>query len=72
MDFYGFTNGACYHTLNLASAAWVMYSPTHDLVSSGAVCIGLSTNNIVEYQLVIGILTEATSMYIYIYIYIDR
>ena len=33
MDFYGFTNGACRHTLNLASAAWVLYSLTHDLIS---------------------------------------
>ena len=61
MDFYGFTDGACYHTLNLASAAWVLYSPAHDLVSSGAVCIGLATNNIVEYEAVIGLLTEAAS-----------
>ena len=61
MPFYGFTDGAYRHTLNLASATWVLYSPTHDLVSSGAVCIGPSTNNIAEYRAVIGLLTEATS-----------
>ena len=61
MAFYGFVDGACHHTLNLASAAWVLYSPAHDLVSSGAVCIGLVTNNIAEYQEVIGLLTEAAS-----------
>ena len=33
----------------------------YDLVSSGVVCIGLSTKNIVEYQVVIGFLTEAAS-----------
>ena len=49
MDFYGFTDGACRHTLNLASKAWVLYSPAQDLVISGVVCIGLATNNIVEY-----------------------
>ena len=49
MAFYGFADGACHHTLNLASASWVMYSPAHDLVSLGAVCIGLATNNIAEY-----------------------
>ena len=49
MDFYGFVDGACRHTLNLASVAWVFYSPAHDLVSSRAVCIGPATNNIVEY-----------------------
>ena len=61
MDFYGFINGAYFHTMNLASAAWVLYSPAHDLISSGAVCIGPSTNNIVEYRAVISLLTEAAS-----------
>ena len=61
MDFYGFPDGACCHTLNLASAAWVLYSPAHDLVSLGAVCIGPATNNIIEYWAVIGLLTEAAS-----------
>ena len=48
-------------TLNLTSTAWVLYSPAHDLVSSGAICIGPATNNIVEYQAVTGLLTEAAS-----------
>ena len=61
MDFYDFTDGAFCHTLNLASAAWVLYSPPEDLVSSGAVCLGPATNNIIEYELVIGLLTEAAS-----------
>ena len=61
MAFYGFADGACRHTLNLASTAWVLYSPTHDLVSSRVVCIGPATNNITEYEVVIGILTEAAS-----------
>ena len=39
----------------------MLYSPAQDLVSSGAICIGLATNNIVEYQAVIGLLTEAAS-----------
>ena len=61
MAFYGFANGACHHTLNLASTAWVLYSPAYDLVSSGVVCIGLATNSITEYQAVIGLRTEAAS-----------
>ena len=61
MDFYGFPDCACRHTLNLASAAWVLYSPANDLVSLGAVCIGPATNNITKYQAVIGLLTEAAS-----------
>ena len=61
MAFYGFADGAYRQTLILALVAWVLCSPTHDLVSSGAVCIGLTTNNIVEYQVVIGLLTKTAS-----------
>ena len=61
MAFYGFADGVYRHTLNLASTAWVLYSPAKYLVSLGAVCIGPTTNNIVEYQAVISLLTEATS-----------
>ena len=49
MDLYGFIDGACCRTLNLASVAWVLYSLAHDLVSSGVVCIGPATNKITEY-----------------------
>ena len=61
MDLYSFSDGACCHTLNISSAALVLYFPAEDLVSSGVVCIGPATNNIAEYQAVIGILTEAAS-----------
>ena len=61
MAFYGLANGACCHTLNLALATWVLYSQAHDLVSSGAVCIGPATNNIVEYHAMIGSLTKDAS-----------
>ena len=61
MDFYVFVDGAFRHTFNLASVAWVLYSPTQDFVSSRAFCIGATTNNISEYQAMIGLLTEVAS-----------
>ena len=61
MDFYGFADGACHHTLNLSLAAWVLYSLAEDLVSLGTVCLGPATNNITEYEAVIGLLTEVAS-----------
>ena len=61
MALYGFADGACHHTLNLTLAAWVLYSSAHDLISSRAVCIGPTTNNITEYQAVIGVLIEVAS-----------
>ena len=61
MAFYGFNDGGSCHTLNIALATWVLYSLDEDLVSLGVVCLGPSTNNIAEYEAVIGLLTESTS-----------
>ena len=58
-NFTGFMNDVNRYTLNLASMAWVLYSPIGDLVSSGGVCLGPSTNNIIEYHTVIGLLMGA-------------
>jgi len=58
-SFIGFVDGAHRYTLNLASVAWVLYSPTSEMVSSGGIILGPSTNNLVEYQAVIGLLMEA-------------
>ena len=57
-SFFGFTDGSHRYTLNLASTAWVLYSPTSEMVSSGGILLGPSTNNLAEYHAVIGLLTE--------------
>ena len=57
-SFIGFVDGAHRYTLNLASAAWVLYSPTSEMVSSGGIILGPSNNNPVEYQAVIELLTK--------------
>jgi hypothetical protein len=54
--YFGFDDGANYHTQHLASAAWVIYSPSRKLVSIGGVYLGVTTNNVVEYSVVIEIL----------------
>ena len=61
MAFYGFADGAYHHTLNLALATWVLYSPAYDLFNSWVVCIVLATNNISKYRAVIGLFTEVSS-----------
>ena len=61
MAFYGFADGASRHTRNLASAAWVVYSPAGELTISGARCFGSATNNVAEYQAAIALMTEALS-----------
>ena len=57
--YTGFTDGGNRYTLNLVSVAWVLYSPTVDLVSLGGTCLGPTTNNLVEYHAVIHLLIEA-------------
>ena len=61
MAYYGFADGASRHTRNLASAAWVIYSPSDELIISGGRCLGPATNNVAEYQAAIGLMTEALS-----------
>ena len=59
--YYVFADGASLHTLNLSSASWVLYSQANDFVSLGGVFLGPATNNIIEYQAVIGLLIESFS-----------
>ena len=59
--YVGFADGASRHTQNLASAAWVIYTPTGQVLSSGGVCLRPSSNNIVEYNVVIELLRDAIS-----------
>ena len=58
-SFIGFADGAHRYTINLASASWVLYSPTSELVSSRGIILCPSTKNLVEYQAMIGLLTES-------------
>ena len=59
--YNGFVDGASHHTLNLAFAAWVIYEPPDQLLSSGSTCLGPSTNNIAEYSVIIKLLLDAIS-----------
>ena len=59
--YIGFADGASHHTCNLASAAWVIYSPSGQLVAMGGACLGLASNNVAEYRAVIELLWDALS-----------
>ena len=59
--FVGFADGASCHTCNLASATWVIYSPSGQLVASGGTCLGPASNNVAEYRAVIELLWDALS-----------
>ena len=59
--FVGFADGASRHNCNLASATWLIYSPSGQLVSSGGACLGPTTNNVAKYRAVIELLWDSLS-----------
>jgi ribonuclease HI len=59
--YLGFANKGNHHTQNLASTAWVLYSPECLLVSSGGIFLGPSMNNVVKYSIIIELLRDAIS-----------
>ena len=59
--FIGFADGTSHHTCNLASTAWVSYSPSGQLVASGKACLGPASNNVAEYRAVIELLWDSLS-----------
>ena len=59
--YIGFADGASHHTQNSTSAAWVIYTPTGQVLSSGGVCLRPSSNNVVEYSVVIELLCDSIS-----------
>ena len=59
--YLGFMDGASHHKWNLASTAWVVYSPEGLLVSSSGICLGPSTNNLAEYSTIIELFHNAIS-----------
>ena len=58
-SWVGYADGASCSSRNLSSAAWTIFDPSGELVSFRGVCIGQSTNNIVEYSVLIKLLSDA-------------
>ena len=59
--YIGFADGASCHTQHSASAAWVIYTPMGQVLSSGGVCLRPSSNNVAEYSVVIELLRDSIS-----------
>ena len=57
--YIGFADGASHHTQHSASIVWVIYTPIGQVLSSGGVCLWPSSNNVVEYSVVIELLRDA-------------
>ena len=70
--FIGYVDGASRHTQRLASAAWVIFKPQGQLLSSEGICLGDTTNNVAEYSAVIELLHDALSFGIsHLRVYLD-
>ena len=60
--YINYADGASLYTQNLTFIAWVIFSPTNELVSSGGICISPTTNNIVEYSAIIKPMSKASTL----------
>jgi ribonuclease HI len=70
--FVGFANSASQHTRRITSTAWVIFTPQGQLLSSGGICLGDATNNVVEYSIVLELLLDALSHAIsHLRVYLD-
>ena len=59
--YIGFTDVVSCHTQHSASAAWVIYTPMGQVLSSGGVYLRPSSNNVAEYSVVIELLRDSIS-----------
>ena len=59
--YIGYADGAFRSTWNISSVAWVIYSPSDELVSMHGVSLGQTTKNIAEYSAVVELLSESIS-----------
>jgi ribonuclease HI len=70
--FVEYADGAIRHMRRLASAAWVIFTPQGQLLSSKGICLGDTTNNVIEYSVVIEFLRDAFSLGIsHLRVYLD-
>jgi ribonuclease HI len=70
--FVGYADGASQHTWSLASTTWVIFTPQGQLLSSGGICLGDTTNNVTKYNVVIELLRDTLSFGIsHLRVYLD-
>ena len=59
--FVGYADGPIHSMQNLSFAAWTIFTPNGESVSFQGICIGQSTNNIIEYSALIELLSDVLS-----------
>ena len=62
-QFYlGYADGANRSSRHAASIAWVIFNPSNVFVDVGGIFLGHATNNLVEYEVVIALMTNASAL----------
>ena len=59
--YIGFVDGASCHTQNSVSAAWVIYTPMAQVLSSGGICLCPSSKNVAKYSVMNELLQDSIS-----------
>ena len=57
----GYTDGANKSSQNAASTAWVIFSPSNKFLVSEGIFLGRATNNLVEFEAIIALMTNAST-----------
>jgi ribonuclease HI len=60
--FVGFADNASQRTQRFSSVAWVIFTPQVQLLYSRGICLGDTTNNVVENNAIIEFLWDSLSL----------
>ena len=58
----GYADGANRCSQNAAYASWVIFNPSNKFLDSGGIFLGRAINNLVEYEAVITLMTNASAL----------
>ena len=60
--YFRYVDGVIHGYRNIASTAWVIFTPDNQVLSSVGSFLGPTTNNVVEYSATIELLVEANTL----------
>ena len=60
--YLGYVDATSCGSWNIASAAWVIFTPNNQVLSSGGSFLGNATNNVAEYSATIELLVKANTL----------
>jgi len=62
LPYYGYADGASLTSRNIASAAWVILSPTKKIVNSRGIYLGPKKNDVIKYNIFIELMIETSAL----------